>query len=405
MLDRLAGNAEFSGAVVIRDAKGVRFARGYGMADPFSGRAFTSDTPADSASLAKPFTAAAVLALAQDGKVDLDAAVRRYLPEYPHPPTTVRQLLSHSGGLVANETAEGVANKSNAALLAEAAAPSFPPGSAFSYCNLCSVALAMLIERVSGISYLDFLKRRIRAPRTLTLRPARLADWQGRAIGHRRTPEGKLEPFDIWEGESFYGPANLSVSALELADWGSRWWRDLAPLRRAATEPAMVLGKSTGLTLGNWYCAPMGRRCHYLGHHEGFHHMLYWDAERRISVAMLSNNALAPGLQQRLQRALVAAANGNPKAAAGELEARLVGSAVPTGHFVLASGERIQIAGEGERRIVRRRGVAYAAFPVGESIRYVPGLDVYLAGTDQGRLRWLSLYEDVEGRPFDVISP
>ena len=133
--------------------------------------------------------------------------------------------------------------------------------------------------------------------------------------------------------------------------------------------------------------------------------MLYWDAKRRISVAMLSNNALAPGLQQRLQRALVAAANGNPKAAAGELEARLVGSAVPTGHFVLASGERIQIAGEGERRIVRRRGVTYAAFPVGESIRYVPGLDVYLAGTDQGRLRWLSLYEDVEGRPFDVISP
>ena len=57
-LMKLAHDGRFSGAVVFRDANGVRFARGYGLADPFSNRPFTPDTPVDSASLAKPVTAA-----------------------------------------------------------------------------------------------------------------------------------------------------------------------------------------------------------------------------------------------------------------------------------------------------------------------------------------------------------
>jgi len=45
LLAELAGNGAFSGAVVVRDARGTRFARGYGPADPFTGRRFTPDTP------------------------------------------------------------------------------------------------------------------------------------------------------------------------------------------------------------------------------------------------------------------------------------------------------------------------------------------------------------------------
>lgn len=143
-LTKLAREGRFSGAVVVRGAEGVRFARGYGWADPFEKRAFTPDTPADSGSLAKPVTAAAVLLLARERKIDLDAPVQRYLPEYPHAAATVRHLLSHSAGLHLKETADGLANKSNGQLLAEAGPPLFPPGSAFTYCNLCSITLALL---------------------------------------------------------------------------------------------------------------------------------------------------------------------------------------------------------------------------------------------------------------------
>ena len=399
-LTKLEREGRFSGAVVVRGAEGVRFARGYDWADPFKKRAFTPDTPADSGSLGKPVTAAAVLLLTRDDKIDLDAPVRRYLPEFPHAATTVRQLLSHSAGLDLKESAASLANKSNAQLLAEAgASPLFPPGTRFTYCNLCSITLALLIERVTGTHYLDFVKARLAVPAGVRLRPQRLADWRGRAIGYRVEAD-KITRFDSWEGEMFYGSANFSISAAQLAQWGSEWWKPrLQPLRPAATTPARIGGNPSGLTLGNWNCAPRGRRCHYLGHHEGFHHMLYWDADRRISIAMLSNNTLAPGLQQRLQRALVAFAESRRADALGELARPLAGADAPVGQFSLSSGEKVEVLATGERRAVRRAGIDYPAYPIGSGIRYVPGLDLYVAGTPERRLRWLTLYEDLTGEP------
>jgi hypothetical protein len=127
--------------------------------------------------------------------------------------------------------------------------------------------------------------------------------------------------------------------------------------------------------------------------------MLYWDADRRISVAMLSNNALAPGLQQRLQRALVAFADGRPTRARSEVERPMADAQPPLGQFRLGSGEIVAFLASGDRRFVRRGGIDYPAYPVGSGIRYVPGLDLYLAGASQGRLQWLTLYEDFTARP------
>lgn len=404
-LDRLTREGRFSGAVVIRGQDGVRFARGYGFADPFSGRRYTPDTPADSASVPKPMTSAVVLMLARDGRIDLDAPVRRYVAEYPHAATTVRQLLAHSAGLAMKETAETLADKSNSALIIEAGKgspqPSFPPGTAFEYCNLCTIALAILAERVTGRHYLQLIRDQLRVPHRVTLRPQRLADWQGRAIGYRRERDGKLKRFDSWEGEAFYGPANLSISTAQLAQWGAEWWQPpLASLRAEATAPAMIAGKRSGLTIGSWYCADKGRRCHYGGHHEGFHHLYYWDADRRISVAMMTNNALEPALQQRIQRALVAFAEGRTADARSEIASPLPDLPIASGSFVLPSGEVVAVT-RAEHRVgaVERGGISYPAYRIGKGVRYVPGLDVFVSGARDGAMHWLSLYEDVVARP------
>ena len=401
-LSRLAREGQFSGAVVLRGPEGVRFARGYGAADPFTGRPFTPDTPVDSGSIAKPVTAAAVLLLARDGKVDLDAPVRRYLPEYPHAETIVRHLLAHSAGLALKESPESLAGKDNEALLAEAGgrAPLFRPGTAFDYCNLCYSTLAMLIERISGVHYLEFVQRRALLPLTVSVRTRRLADWRDRAIGHRRTKDGKFKRFDSWEGEAFYGGGNFSLSAAQLAQWGSEWWKPpLSAIRAEATTPALIGSKRSGLSWGNWYCAPQRHRCHYLGHHEGFHHMLYWDAKRRISLAMVTNNALAPAFHQSLQRALVAFAENRPAAGRRQVQHRLPEREAPIGEFRLRTGEMLAVMKAGSGISVQRRGVSYPAYPTGSPVRYVPGLDGYLAGDDARRLHWISLYDAVVAAP------
>ncbi len=406
-LMKLAHDGRFSGAVVIRDANGVRFARGYGLADPFSNRPFTPDTPVDSASLAKPVTAAVVLQLARARKLDLDAPVRRYLVGYPQKSTTVRQLLAHSAGLLLEDSIESFDGKTNEMILEEIAnkqlPPLFAPGSEFAYCNTCYMALALLTEKVTGISHLALARDLVALPGDVTIRPLHLADWQARAIGYRRTADGKFERADSYESEAFYGSGNLSISASQLASWGSEWWQPrLAGIMRLATTPAQIAGKTSGLTWGNWYCATVGQRCHYLGHHEGFHHMLYWDADRCISVAMVSNNTLHPALQQRLQRALVAFATGDSRTGERELGTALPDAPVQAGRYVLAGRETSDVSSDGSGVWIERRGLRYRAFragAVGTGIRYVPGLDVYLAGSPDGHLHWLSLYEEFRAKP------
>jgi len=124
--------------------------------------------------------------------------------------------------------------------------------------------------------------------------------------------------------------------------------------------------------------------------------MLYWDVDRQISVAMISNNALAPSLQQRLQRALVAFAQAEMETARAELTTPLADLQVPVGQFKLSSGEVVEVVASGQRRSVRRGGVDYPAYLIGSGIRYVPGLDLYIAGGVNGGLQWLSLYEDLQ---------
>lgn len=396
MLDQLARQGRFSGAVVVRDAAGVRFARGYGSADPFSGRAFTPDTQVDSASLAKPVTAAALLMLAHEGKIDLDVPVQRYLPELPYPKVTVRHLLSHSAGLPTEQALEPITGKTNRDFIVEMGAkrlpPLFVPGTAFNYCNFCYSTLALLVERVSGRSYLSFLRERIALPSDVFIRPARLADWTGRAIGHRRIGGGKWELADSYDNELFYGTANFSISANQLAQWGSEWWgKRLSPVRAFATRRATIGGHPSGLSWGNWYCAQPAQRCHYLGHHEGFHHMLYWNSSRRIAVAMVSNNMLEPALHQSLQRALVRFAESRPPFS---LESELKLRDSEPGHYRTSSGEQLELRADGQHRAMVRQGVSFPAYAVGGGIRYVPGLDMYFSADRSRCIRLVTLYDD-----------
>ena len=50
---------------------------------------------------------------------------------------------------------------------------------------------------------------------------------------------------------------------------------------------------------------------------------------------------------------------------------------------------------------VERRGLSYPAYPTGSAIRYVPGLDAYIAGDERGRLHWISLYDEFVGLPLE----
>jgi D-alanyl-D-alanine carboxypeptidase len=119
-------------------------------------------------SLTKSFTAAAVLALAQDRRIALDAPVARYLPEYRlGQRITVRQLLNQTSGIPNYLTRPEVADalrrhrSLNVLPLVEKLPLAFAPGRRWQYSNSNYVLLAALIERVSGRSYDAFVRTRL----------------------------------------------------------------------------------------------------------------------------------------------------------------------------------------------------------------------------------------------------
>ncbi len=149
-------------AVGVAEHGNVALTAGYGMADLERGVPVTADTVFESGSVAKQFTAMAVLLLAQQGKLSLDDPMRKYLPELPDygAPLTIRQVLSHVSGLrewrlvaTFSGTPEGVYVLDNHDLLRFASrqrALNFDPGSTYSYTNTGFNIMTILIERALG---------------------------------------------------------------------------------------------------------------------------------------------------------------------------------------------------------------------------------------------------------------
>ncbi|MEM1203990.1 MAG: serine hydrolase domain-containing protein [Acidobacteriota bacterium] len=184
-----------------------------GVADLATGRPITADTVFDLASASKPFTAAAVLRLAERGDLDLDAEAHLHLPCLEPSPTgrgiRIRDLLAHTSDLP-DYLAEGMftdpADTTPDSVLARLPAWSRDarPGLRFDYSNTNYVALAWLVEEISGVSFAAFVDRELTAP--LGLDSTFVLDAE---TSHRlRTIDGALGYRDDGYGLSDYAPSD-----------------------------------------------------------------------------------------------------------------------------------------------------------------------------------------------------
>ena len=129
----------------------------------------TEDTVFDAASLTKVVaTTPAVMRLVETGRVDLEAPVRRYLPEFSsggREEITVRQLLTHVSGLAAGLPRDPAwTGRSNALALAVSEPLADPPGTRFRYSDINFILLGFLVERVSGEPLDVFCEREVFRP-------------------------------------------------------------------------------------------------------------------------------------------------------------------------------------------------------------------------------------------------
>lgn len=168
----LEKNQQFNGNILIAEDGKIIYQASFGNADNDTKRLNTPRSVFPIMSITKTFTATAILQLQEKGKLRVTDFVNRYLPEFPYSTITIRHLLSHTSGLPSCQPLFDSLRLrqpdkifTNADILPRYAALRPPlqyqPGENGNYDNINFIFLAILIEKVSGISYHDFVQKNI----------------------------------------------------------------------------------------------------------------------------------------------------------------------------------------------------------------------------------------------------
>ena len=282
-------------------------ARAYGMANLEYGVPLSPETISESGSVAKQFTAAALVLLAQDGRLALDDEVHRYLPELPDfgAPITIRMLLNHTSGLrdqwallslMGNPPGRQVHTVPSVLHLAtKQRMLNFAPNSEYLYSNMGYVLAGIIVQRVSGRTLQQFTAERLFRPLGMTHTEWR-EDYRkvvpGRATAYARERNAWVQdmPFTMVVGNG----GLLST----VGDW--LIWNDALANGTIPGGPALVRTLEThgrltdgteidyalGLTVTTWKGL---REVSHGGATAGYRTFLARWPERNTSLALLCN--------------------------------------------------------------------------------------------------------------------
>lgn len=226
---------------VVKDGQ-IILAKGYGLANVEHQVAVKPETIFQSGSMGKQFTATAVMMLVEAGKLNLSDPITKYFTDAPDSwkNITVRHLLTHTAGTTdyprdfdfrRDYTEDELLKRAEAIPLA------FQPGEKWSYSNLGYVLLGILIHKVSGQFYGDFLQERVFKPLGMTT--ARIISEAdivpNRAAGYRLV-KGELKNQD-WVSPSLNTTADgaLYLTVYDMAKWDAALYTEKL-LKRSSLE-------------------------------------------------------------------------------------------------------------------------------------------------------------------------
>lgn len=240
---------EFTGAVLITRNGSTIFEGAYGLADRALGTPNTLLTKFRVGSMNKMLTAVAILQLAQAGKVQLSAPFGTYLTDYPNAEmaskVTLHHLLTHTGGTgdifgpQFNANRLTLRNTSDYLNLYGTRGLQFEPGSQWVYSNYGFMLLGAVIERVTGMSYDDYIAANVLTPAGMTDTGAAPEDVSvtGRAVGY------------MWQGGTLVSNSStLPYRGTPAGGWYSTV-SDMARFAAAVREHKLLDAKHTDLLI------------------------------------------------------------------------------------------------------------------------------------------------------------
>jgi len=177
----------FSGAVLVARDGEVVLDKGYGLAIRSGGVANTPETVFSTGSITKQFTAAAIMKLEMQGKLNTEDKVREHLGGVPQNKVdiTLHHLLTHTAGVLFSTGDDYTIAQRDETVKKILDAPlEFTPGERFEYSNAGYSLLAAVIEHVSGLPYEEFLNRELFEPAGMKFTGYRIPAWDEKTVAH-----------------------------------------------------------------------------------------------------------------------------------------------------------------------------------------------------------------------------
>ena len=293
-----AGDVPGASVLVVRDGE-IVVRRAWGLADVDKGVPASPATNYRLASVSKQFTAAAILLLAEDGRLRLDDPVGRWLPSLPAKPgaATLHQLLTHSSGLLDYEdfvpaaATRQVRDADVLRLLEPHDRTLFPPGTGYRYSNSGYALLALVVAKSSGRGFPAYLRENIFLPLGMDATLARVDE--GPPVAHRaygHGEDGAWRRTDQSPTSAVLGDGGIYSSIDDLAKWDAALYDDRllsAESRRLAFAPHVATDDPAVRYGYGWRIT--GDTLWHSGETIGFRNVIVrWPAQK-LTVVVLTN--------------------------------------------------------------------------------------------------------------------
>jgi len=315
-----------SATVAVMDNGETVYSEGFGMADREKSIPVAPDTMFNIGSISKVYVAAAIMLLVDDGKVQLDSPVVQYLPDFTmadprYKDITVRMLLNHTSGFPGGTLSNSFGFDYNVDVFADTLEGlslshlKHAPGEMAPYCNDGFTLAEMIVERISGRKYIDFLRERIFKPLSLNntgLSVGEEPDKQSAA--YYRVDTAVREPL---EAVSVLGAGGLAATAEDLCRFvgtfsgeGKQIFSSSSLEEMKKGQPSLFAGKLKNVHMPyglGWDMTELppyqAKGIQVLGKSGGtgnYTSMVYTVPEQRLSVAVICTGSKSSAMAMAL---------------------------------------------------------------------------------------------------------
>jgi CubicO group peptidase (beta-lactamase class C family) len=290
----------FNGGVLVAKNGEIVYEKYTGFHDLRQKDSLNADIPFQIASTSKPFTASAILKLAQEGKLSLLDSVSKFFPDFPYA-VTVKMLLNHRSGLPnylnymdrSPWPRKQLASNNDVlnTLISWKPVHAYQPDRHFNYCNTNYVLLASIIEKVTGQTYPEYMKQHFFIPLGMTNTFVHTMNDSMITQSYQRN--GALWTLDFSDGP--YGDKNIYSTPRDLLKWDQALYEGKV-LNQVMLDSAYIPYSNERPGIHNYglgwrmLLLPNGKKVVYHnGHWHGFNSAFARLTEENATIIILSN--------------------------------------------------------------------------------------------------------------------